>query len=66
MATALDALIEALRRLPGVGTKSAQRIAFHLLQHDREGAAQLGRALTQATDKIKNCALCNTFTEAQN
>jgi recombination protein RecR len=64
MATALDALIEALRRLPGVGTKSAQRIAFHLLQHDREGAAQLGRALTQATDKIKNCALCNTFTEA--
>ena len=40
---ALDGLIEALRRLPGVGVKSAQRMAFHLLQHDREGAAMLSR-----------------------
>jgi len=41
----LQALIEALRRLPGVGVKSASRMAFHLLQHDREGAQVLARAL---------------------
>lgn len=56
-------LAETLRRLPGVGPKSAQRMAYHLMQHDREGAAQLGRALTQAVDKIRHCASCNTFTE---
>jgi recombination protein RecR len=56
-------LTETLRRLPGVGPKSAQRMAYHLMQHDREGAAQLGRALTQAVDKIQHCASCNTFTE---
>jgi recombination protein RecR len=56
-------LTETLRRLPGVGPKSAQRIAYHLMQHDRDGAAQLGRALTQAVDKIRHCARCNTFTE---
>ena len=59
----LDALVEGLRRLPGVGPKSAQRIAYHLLQHDRDGAAQLGIALTQAVESIRHCALCNTFTE---
>lgn len=52
-----------MRRLPGVGPKSAQRIAYHLMQHDREGAAQLSRALAQAVDKIHHCAKCNTFTE---
>eukprot|EP01035_Chromulina_nebulosa_P040633 gene40633-54941_t len=46
--SSLDALIEALRRLPGVGVKSAQRMAFHLLQHDRPGAEELGRALQAA------------------
>jgi recombination protein RecR len=56
-------LTETLRRLPGVGPKSAQRMAYHLMQHDRDGAAQLGRALTQAVDKIRHCASCNTFTE---
>ena len=56
-------LTETLRRLPGVGPKSAQRMAYHLMQHDREGAAQLGRALTQAVDKVQHCAQCNTFTE---
>jgi recombination protein RecR len=56
-------LTETLRRLPGVGPKSAQRMAYHLMQHDRDGAAQLGRALTQAADKIRHCAQCNTFTE---
>lgn len=61
--TSLEVLIDALRRLPGVGPKSAQRIAYHLLQHDRDGAARLGNALTNAVDKVKRCALCNTFTE---
>ena len=59
----LDDLIEGLRLLPGVGPKSAQRIAYHLLQHDRDGAARLGQALTQAVDAIRHCAMCNTFTE---
>lgn len=61
--TSLDALVEGLRRLPGVGPKSAQRIAYHLLQHDRDGAAQLGDALTRAVTSIRHCASCNTFTE---
>jgi recombination protein RecR len=61
--SSLDFLTEALRRLPGVGPKSAQRMAYHLMQHDREGAALLGRALSQAVDKIHHCAKCNTFTE---
>ncbi len=61
----LDHLTEALRLLPGVGPKSAQRIAFHLLQHDRTGAARLGTALLDAVEKIRHCALCNTFTEAE-
>jgi recombination protein RecR len=59
----LDDLIEALRRLPGVGPKSAQRMAYHLLQHDREGLTQLGLACTGALTKIHHCELCNTFTE---
>jgi len=62
--SSLDFLSDALRRLPGVGPKSAQRIAYHLMQHDREGAAQLARALTQAVDRVQHCALCNTFTES--
>jgi recombination protein RecR len=61
--SSLDYLTEALRKLPGVGPKSAQRMAYHLMQHDREGAAMLGRALTQAVDKVRHCAMCNTFTE---
>ena len=60
----LDALIQALRRLPGVGVKSAQRMAFHLLQRDREGAQQLSRALHDAATQVHHCARCNTFTEA--
>ncbi|MGS0743653.1 recombination mediator RecR [Glaciimonas sp. GG7] len=56
-------LTEALRHLPGVGPKSAQRMAYHLLQHDREGAALLGRALIQAVEQIQHCSMCNTFTE---
>lgn len=60
---ALDVLVQALKRLPGVGVRSAQRMAFHLLQHDREGASELARALQQATQQVRHCALCHTFTE---
>ncbi|KQX20618.1 recombination mediator RecR [Variovorax sp. Root434] len=63
-ASSLDALVDALRRLPGVGVKSASRMAFHLLQHDREGAQLLARALQQAAGHVRHCELCNTFTEA--
>lgn len=59
----LELLVQALRRLPGVGVKSAQRMAFHLLQHDREGALHLAQALQQACAEVKHCALCHTFTE---
>ncbi len=59
----LDALVRALQRLPGVGVKSASRMAFHLLQHDRDGALQLAQALQDAASRVKHCALCNTFTE---
>ena len=58
----LDDLIQALRRLPGVGVKSAQRMAFHLLQRDREGAAQLARALDTAVQSVQHCVQCHTFT----
>ena len=64
-ANALDALIEALRRLPGVGVKSASRMAFHLLQHDRAGAQVLAQALQQAATQITHCSLCHTFTESE-
>ena len=59
----LDALIEALRCLSGVGPKSAQRMAYHLLQRDQRGAARLAAALGQALDVLRHCARCNTFTE---
>ncbi|HET9643530.1 MAG TPA: recombination mediator RecR [Burkholderiaceae bacterium] len=59
----LDALIEALRRLPGVGVKSAQRMAFHVLQHDREGALHLSAALKAAVERVGHCERCHTFSE---
>jgi recombination protein RecR len=62
---ALDDLIEALRRLPGVGVKSAQRMAWHLLQHDRAGAARLAGALQGALARMRHCARCHTFTEGE-
>ncbi|CAH0304119.1 Recombination protein RecR [Massilia sp. Bi118] len=65
MSKSLDFLTEALRRLPGVGPKSAQRMAFHLLQHDREGASMLSRALYQAVEAVHHCAMCNTFSELE-
>lgn len=63
MSQSLPALIEALRRLPGVGVKSASRMAYHLLQHDREGMQMLARALQQAGTRTRHCARCHTFTE---
>ena len=62
---ALDELIQALRCLPGVGPKSAQRMAYHLLQRDPNGAERLARGLNDALGRIRHCARCNTFTEAE-
>ncbi|WP_312531497.1 recombination mediator RecR [Comamonas sp.] len=59
----LDTLVQALRRLPGVGVKSASRMAFHLLQNDREGAELLSRALHEASSRVQHCERCHTFTE---
>jgi recombination protein RecR len=59
----LDALAKALRSLPGVGPKAAQRMALHLLQHDRDGARRLAVALTHAAEHVRHCERCNTFTE---
>ena len=61
--TSLDDLARALRCLPGVGPKAAQRMALHLLQHDRPGARELARALEHATQQVRHCERCNTFTE---
>jgi recombination protein RecR len=61
--SAIDTLMTALKRLPGVGAKSAQRMAYHLLQHDRTGAGDLAAALTDALDRIGRCERCRTFTE---
>ena len=61
--SSLDELIEALRCLPGVGPKSAQRMAYHLLQRDHPGAARLGTALGRALELIRHCESCNTFCE---
>ena len=63
-ASALEALIDALHLLPGVGQKSAQRMAFHLLQHDRVGAQTLADALDTALHDVRHCERCHTFTEA--
>jgi len=62
---ALEELIQALRCLPGVGPKSAQRMAYHLLQRDKKGAERLATSLSGALARISNCARCNTFTEAE-
>jgi recombination protein RecR len=65
LSNSLNALVDALRRLPGVGVKSASRMAFHLLQHDREGAQLLAQALTQAAGTVRHCSRCHTFTEGE-
>lgn len=63
--SSLQALIEALRCLPGVGPKSAQRMAYFLLHRDREGATQLAAALTRALGVVRHCRLCNNFSESE-
>ena len=59
----LDALVRALRVLPGVGPRAAQRMALHLLQHDRDGARVLAAAIERAVEAVRHCERCNTFTE---
>jgi len=61
----LKTLVQSLCCLPGVGPKSAQRMAFHLLQRNREGGRQLSRVLAEAMDKIGYCRHCRTLTEAE-
>jgi recombination protein RecR len=61
--SSVEALARALRCLPGVGPKAAQRMALHLLQHDRDGARALARALDHASAAVRHCDRCNTFTE---
>lgn len=63
--SSLQSLIDALRVLPGVGPKSAQRMAYHLLEHEREGAVRLAQALAGAVSTIGHCEQCNTFTEGR-
>lgn len=63
--SSLEELIEALRCLPGVGPKSAQRMAYHLLQRDQKGALRLGRALEQAIQVLRHCSRCNAFSEEE-
>lgn len=59
----LDHLIETLRRLPGVGPKSAQRMAFHMLERDRDGASALAAALARAVQDVGHCSDCYTLSE---
>jgi recombination protein RecR len=60
----LNELVEALRCLPGVGAKSAQRMAFHVLERDRAGARRLAEKLAAAVERIGNCTRCRTFSES--
>ena len=62
---ALERLVESLRCLPGVGPKSALRMAYHLLQRDRKGANNLAQALDNALQVISHCSLCNNFSELE-
>jgi len=62
--SSLESLIDALRALPSVGPKSAARMAYHLLQRDRNGAARLAMCLGAALEKLHHCQRCNNFSEA--
>ena len=62
---ALENLIDALRCLPGVGPKSAQRMTLHLLERDREGATALADALAVAVERVDHCSRCRNFTELE-
>lgn len=61
----LDELVDALRCLPGVGPKSAQRMAYQLLQRNREGGSHLARVLQLAMERIGHCRVCRNFTETE-
>jgi len=61
----LEELIDALRCLPGVGPKSAQRIAYHLLQRNQKGALKLSHALSHAVAVLRHCSRCNAFSETE-
>jgi len=61
----LNRLIEALRCLPGVGPKSAQRMAFHLLERDRDGAREIAASIGQAIEKLGHCQRCRMFAEGE-
>ena len=63
LSPSIEALIEGLRHLPGVGPKSAQRMTLHLLERDREGAQEIADAIGDALAKVKNCSRCRNFTE---
>ncbi len=62
---AFERLTAALRCLPGVGLKSAQRFAWHLMQRERDAALELSRSLAEAVARLRNCARCNTLTESE-
>ncbi|THD10536.1 recombination mediator RecR [Metallibacterium scheffleri] len=61
----LDELLDALRCLPGVGARSAQRMAYHLLERDRQGGGRLATALQAAMQRIGNCVECRSFSESE-
>jgi recombination protein RecR len=63
--TLLEQLIEGLRVLPGVGQKSAQRMAYHLLERDRDGGMRLAERLAEAMDKVGHCTRCRDFSESE-
>ena len=60
---ALEAVIDALRKLPGVGPKAAQRMAFYLMQHDKTAAQDIAEALITALGRVRHCERCNNFSE---
>lgn len=63
--SAIEALRDALKALPGVGPKNAQRMAFHLMERNREGAKAIADALNNALDRVTSCQRCNTFCESE-
>ena len=65
MSPLIDQLISAFKCLPGVGPKSAQRMAYHLLERDRQGALELAQSLQLAVEQIGHCDMCRAFTESE-
>lgn len=63
--SSIDALIEAFKRLPGVGERSASRMAYHLMERDREGAQLLSQALIKAYDSVQHCSRCHSLSEEE-